>query len=103
MTTITLEDLEARQAELAEMIASFKHSGRTVAVPGAAIELRPGERYVGLVLAEDGTPLHHVILLAARPSQRLTWQGAMDWATSVGGYWTHWAPLPTWAKRKDEP
>ena len=58
---------------------------RTINLPAAAIELRPGEHYAGLVLADNGHPLHHLVLMAARPDKRLSWEGAMDWAAEVGG------------------
>ncbi len=47
--------------------------------------LQPGERYVGIALDDEGTPTHHLGLMAQRPADRLTWQDAMDWAASVGG------------------
>ena len=58
---------------------------RTTNLPAATIELRPGEQYAGLVLKDDGTPSHHLILMAEQPDRRLTWEGAKDWATELGG------------------
>ena len=58
---------------------------RTITVPAATIELRPGDQYAGLVLKDDGTPSHHLVLMAARPDERLAWQAANDWAAAVGG------------------
>ena len=86
MTTITLESIQARQTELAAMIAAFAASGeRTINVPATTIEPRPGEHYAGVVLHDDGTPSHHLVLMAARPGERLAWQDAKGWAAEVGG------------------
>jgi hypothetical protein len=51
-----------------------------------AIALATGERYAGVVLDADGKTLHHLVLLPNKPTGRLTWQDAMDWATSIGGH-----------------
>lgn len=85
MTTITLETIQARQDELVAMIAAFNAAKTTINVPAATIELRPGEHYAGLVLKDDGTPSHHLVLMAERPDRRLTWEGAKDWASMIGG------------------
>ena len=58
---------------------------RTINLPAAAIELRPGEQYAGLVLKDDGTPSHHLVLMAERPDKRLSWEGAKNWASKIGG------------------
>ena len=58
---------------------------RTINLPAATIELRPGEQYAGLVLKDDGTPSHHLVRMAERPDRRLTWEGAKDWASKFGG------------------
>ena len=89
MSAITLETIEAKQSELADLIAKFK------AQPAAGpilhrfgeveIELQPGERYAGMVLDQDGTLLHHLVLMAQRPDEDLNWQDAMDWAKKIGG------------------
>ena len=57
----------------------------TIQLPAATIELRPGERYSGAVLDQDGNVKHHLILLPDRPAARVRWQDAMAWAESVGG------------------
>jgi len=85
MTTITLESIETRQTELADMIARFKAQPTHVVLPAACIALQPGERYAGMVLDDAGQLKHHLILLAQRPGKKLAWQPAMDWAASVGG------------------
>ena len=83
--TITLETIQARQDELVAMIAAFNAAKTIIKVPAATIKLRPGEHYAGLVLKNDGTPAHHLVLMAERPDRRLTWEGAKDWASKIGG------------------
>lgn len=56
----------------------------TIHLPAASIELHPGERYAGPVLDEKGQIKHHLVLLPARPEQRLSWQDAMAWADGIG-------------------
>ena len=48
-------------------------------------ELQEGERYAGIILNKNGTLSHHLILLPKQPTERLTWDGAMAWAISIGG------------------
>jgi hypothetical protein len=89
VSEITLEAIEAKQNELADLIAKFK------AVPAAGpvlhrfgeveIELQPGEHYAGMVLDQEGKLIHHLVLMAERPIDYLNWQAAMDWAKRVGG------------------
>ncbi len=89
MSEITLEAIEAKQNELADLIAKFK------AVPAAGpvlhrfgeveIELHPGEHYAGMVLHPDGHLMHHLVLMAANPGKKLEWQEAMEWAKRIGG------------------
>jgi hypothetical protein len=43
-------------------------------------ELQEGERYAGVILNEDGTLSHHLILLPKQPTERLTWNEAVVWA-----------------------
>jgi len=52
---------------------------QTITVPA----LQEGERYAGLILDQDGTPTHHLILLPGDES--LTFDAATEWATSLGG------------------
>lgn len=89
MTTITIESIQAKQAELAEMIQQLASSkavqGEVILLPQTEIILQPGERYAGAVLDADGHVLHHLVLMAQRPAVLLNWQAAMDWASSVGG------------------
>lgn len=51
-----------------------------------AIELQPGEHYAGVVLDTEGKVMHHLVLMAQKPTGKLSWQDAMDWATSAGGH-----------------
>lgn len=86
MSEVTLQAVQAKQAELASMIAQLVASAATsIALPELVIDLRPGERYAGAILNEDGTVAHHTILMASEPDGRLTWQDAMAWASDVGG------------------
>jgi len=47
-------------------------------------DLNPGEVYAGLVLDDTGKPSHHLVLLPG-DAQGVTWQGAINWAATVGG------------------
>jgi hypothetical protein len=49
------------------------------------LNLQPDEHYAGIVLDADGNTLHHLVLMADRPTDDLNWQAAMDWAKRVGG------------------
>jgi hypothetical protein len=88
MTTVTLQQIEARQSELLDLIARFKAQpapqGARVQIPAADIQLAHGERYAGLVLSEDGTPQHHLVLLP-QDGDDMTWADATAWATQAGG------------------
>ena len=84
--TVTLQDLESRQTELAALIKKFKDEQPAVLQIGAAdIHLQQGERYAGTVLDADGTIKHHLALMAPRPDRSLSWGDAMAWAQKVGG------------------
>mgnify|MGYP003616706639 CR=1 FL=1 len=48
-------------------------------------ELQEDERYAGVILNEDGTLSHHVILISQQPTERLSWNDAMAWAEKAGG------------------
>ena len=88
MPPITLEAIEAKQTELSLLIAKFKDqpAQNTLHVfPQVDIELSPGEHYAGPVLDQSGQIEHHLVLIAARPTDKLNWQAAMDWAQRVGG------------------
>ena len=84
MNTITIEALQARHDELGKLIESFKAALPTVLVIHEAdIELRQGEHYAGLVLAENGKPSHHLVLLPGDAGDK-TWEQAKAWATEQG-------------------
>ncbi len=89
MSEITLEAIEAKQTELADLIAKFKlqpAAGPVLHRFGEVeIELHPGEHYAGMVLDQEGKLLHHLVLMAVTPGKKLEWQEAMDWAKEVGG------------------
>jgi hypothetical protein len=88
MSHVTLEAVQAKQTELAAMIQHLLMSATKTSVheiEAGTIELQPGERYAGAVLDADGQHLHHLVLMAQRPTDKLKWQAAMDWAARVGG------------------
>ena len=88
MSPITLEAIEAAHQEVSKLIAEFKEQATRTTVHTFAqvdITLRPGDRYVGPVLDENGKLLHHLVLMAERPAIKVKWQAAMDWAASIGG------------------
>lgn len=94
MSAITIE---AAQANLDEAQASVEKARvileqvkaltkpTALRLPEICIELQPGERYVGPVLDADGKVTHHLVLMATRPSRKLSWGDAMAWADGVGG------------------
>lgn len=47
-------------------------------------KLNEGEHYAGLILNDEGTPSHHLVLLPG-DNDDATWQAAVDWAKSIGG------------------
>lgn len=57
---------------------------RTISLPAAEIVLADGEIYAGLILNDDGTPSHHLVLLPGDHDDDI-WQNAVDWAASIGG------------------
>ncbi len=72
-----------RPADLTTPTASAKapKPAQTLTLP----DLQPGDRYAGIELDADGNPAAHLVLLAARPTEDLNHQAAMDWAASIGG------------------
>ena len=91
MNTITIPiEVELTPRSKAVMDALYRTLDQKFqdASPGtpAAVSLQPGERYAGVVLDADGKTMHHLVLLPQRPDEKLDWQDAMDWATSVGGF-----------------
>jgi hypothetical protein len=53
-------------------------------VRSAAIELRPGERYAGLLLDADGQINHHLVLLPGE-AEKINFADACTWAAKAGG------------------
>jgi hypothetical protein len=85
LNTITLQQIQTAYAELGEMIEKFKAQASTLlSLPAATIELRPGERYAGLILGTDGKPSHHLILLPGE-AEDVNWKSALAWAEKAGG------------------
>jgi hypothetical protein len=86
MSEITLAAIQAKQTELAQMIAALASQAATsITLDAINIDLQPGEHYAGVVLNEDGTVKHHLVLMAAKPDDTLEWEEAKAWAASVGG------------------
>ena len=83
---ITLEQIEAKQTELADLIEKFKTQPKPIqyGIPAVVINLAPGERYAGLVLNDDGTASHHLVLLPG-DEVGLTWPAAKARAIEQGG------------------
>lgn len=82
----TIEQLEAKHSELADLIAKFRAQLAPSRVLGftAEISLADGEHYAGLALKIDGTPSHHLILLPGE-GEDLQWSAAVEWAEKAGG------------------
>jgi len=55
-----------------------------ITVPAADIELAEGEQYAGLILNDDGTPSHHLVLLPG-DNDEATWEASKAWAASING------------------
>lgn len=85
MTTVTLEAIKAEHSRLADLIASFEKASasRMIRIADTELALNPDEVYAGLILNEDGTPSHHIILLPGETSA--TWDDAKKWAAKSGG------------------
>ncbi len=87
-STVTLDDIVAKQQELAKMIdtlyADARKAVEILIVPEAAIELRTGEHYAGLMLNDHGEPSHHLVLMADH-AEKATWDQAVDFAKRAGG------------------
>jgi hypothetical protein len=87
VSTITLDDVIAEQQRLAALIEALKANAcqtKILIVAEAAIELRPGELYAGLLLGDDGNPSHHLVLLPDR-AEEVTWDAAVEFARKAGG------------------
>lgn len=87
MTTVTLKAIKERQDELAQMISAFEEAAnepREIVVPRQVVTLRPGERYAGIILGDDGMPSYHLVLLPV-DADEVNWEEAQAWAEQVGG------------------
>ena len=87
-SVITLEAIEAKHNELSLLIAKFKEQPIQTThhvFPEIDIELQPGELYAGPVLSASGHLMHHLVVMAQRPTDDLAWQAAMEWAVRIGG------------------
>lgn len=85
MINITLDAIEAAHKKVSEMIASFKAQvSRLITITQAQIELQHGEHYAGIILAADGTPAHHVILMPG-DADDVNWAAAKEFAAKSGG------------------
>ena len=60
-------------------VAVVEQAPKTITLPALA----DGEKYAGFLLDENGTPTHHVVLLAGATSA--TWKKAVEWAKKQGG------------------
>lgn len=82
--TITLEEIKSDHARLADKIVAFERAQpRIVNLQHTAIVLAEGETYAGLILNDDGTPKHHLVLLPGEHEG--DWASAKAWASKVGG------------------
>ena len=92
MSAVTIEEVKAKQSELAKLIEQLQSKPTEttrVEIEGTTIELAPGEHYAGVVLGESGQVKHHLVLMAQRPTDKLNWKAACDWAKRIN------ASLPT--------
>jgi hypothetical protein len=80
---ITLEAIQSEQKKIAEMIAAFEKQP-TFPISVQIPQLNDGEKFVGAVISADGS-LRHCLILLPGSNENIKWQGAMDWAKSIGG------------------
>ena len=88
MTAVTIELIQAKQTELASMIAQLlaKPVQTTIIqIEEDSVELAAGEHYAGAVLDGNGQHMHHLVLMAAKPEADLSWRAALEWAETAGG------------------
>jgi len=72
-------------AKLGELISKLEADlPTTYSLTGFDLTLAKGERYAGLVLNEDGTPSHHLVLLPGQ-AEDIDWPDAIEWASKAGG------------------
>ena len=89
MTAVTIELIQAKQTELAAMIAQLQATpaqiSTTIYIEEETFDLAPGEHYAGAVLDANGQHMHHLVLMAAKPEGDLNWTAALEWAEEAGG------------------
>ncbi len=89
MTAVTIELIQAKQTELAALIAQLQatpaQTSTTIYIEEETFDLAPGQHYAGAVLDANGQHMHHLVLMAAKPEGDLTWKAALEWAEEVGG------------------
>ena len=89
MTAVTIELIQAKQTELAALIAQLQakpvQASTTIYIEEETFDLAPGEHYAGVVLDANGEHMHHLVLMAARPDPGVTWKDALEWAEQAGG------------------
>jgi hypothetical protein len=83
MTVITLEAIEAAHKQVETMIAAFKAQPAFPVTISAPV-LKPGEKFVGVILSADGSRRHAVILLPGE-IEDAHWKRANEWAAEQGG------------------
>ena len=87
MTYVTLDDIQALNVALADLISLFESQTKiiqTVNIPEVNIDLRNDEHYAGAVFDGNGNPTHHLILLPSEATS-ITWPDALTWAEQAGG------------------
>jgi hypothetical protein len=86
MPTIKLEEIEAKQTEIAKMIEVFKAQTkiRIIRFPELEIELAPDEHYAGIITGKDGDLSYHLVLLPGE-AESINWADAGAWAKAQGG------------------
>jgi hypothetical protein len=85
--TITLEDIVSQQSRINDMIEAFKTQALPSErrIPAVTIPLAAGEKFAGMVLAQDGGVDYFLILLPG-DTESVTWSQAREWAAERGGH-----------------
>ncbi len=86
MSTVTLDLIKTKQAELNAMIARFEATKSVqdlFPITFGAPQLNEGERWVGTIISAGGKK-EHVILLPGEKDD-INWKDATEWAASIGG------------------
>lgn len=88
MSAITLEAIEAKQTELAELIDQWKRSTKreasalTLHIPAADLVLFPDEIYCGEIRGDDGKLQYYLVGVSVRDDTG-DWDELMAWAKSL--------------------